>query len=509
MLFLQTSHLLLLLSSMATMGIVRGQTPPVWFPQIQQEFSNCSFPLRRCFKRSNVAPTSGSRCGPKSKTCYFGDQVCGSGGAPPDEALPYPTESCTCDGTRTNTAGTWLCQPESCPPQECRDATRSGIPWRDTIGDICLNYELFGLCIRFGDLDPVQNLTGNIACCTCGGGTVDPVTSECSDVPLVFDTPVPWIDIAGDNCSWYAERPQTRCIDFGGEVGATFNLNASDACCACASVTPPFEPSTCQDLNGWTTVDNRTCSEVTKLECLISTETYGISVVDACCKCEGRADNPDAPVAFDPPTAPFTAGSCASNSSRFNMCVKISPKVGPQDLPLISLAESTWSSIILEDAPEFAYDFNAINTTGFAGTAPDLLPQNVSGVSAFYETICGFDPGFASDGTIDDINLCVDQAYVHPDILGFAATLFGVNFARFGYLAVNANSLGRQRNVSTVLIETIIHEVGKSLKRGTIVSIILLKGLLLDPTRLQCLPGISHSLTHSLVHSRVQVTILE
>lgn len=142
------------------------------------------------------------------------------------------------------------------------------------------------------------------------------------------------------------------------------------------------------------------------------------------------------------------------------MCVKISPKVAPQDIPLISMAESTWSSIIVEDSPEFAYNFEAINTTGFLFPF-EVPPQNTSGLAAFYETICGFDPEFPSDDTIDDISLCVDQRYVDPGILGFAATVFGDNFARFGFLAVNANSIGSQRNSSTVLIETIVHEIGK------------------------------------------------
>lgn len=462
--FVQPSLFVLLLF-IETSKVVSGL--PDWYPRIDETFSNETFPLRRCFKRENTAPTHGSGCGPKSKTCFFGDQACDDADA---VAYPYPSESCTCNGTSSNSLGTWVCQPEVCPatatspPEEppCRDAELRDVLWRDLFGASCQNYEQFNYCIPFGDSDAVQNLTGNIACCTCGGGVVDPVTSSCSDIPLTNDPPVPWMDVVGDNCSWYAERPQTRCIDFGNEVGSLFGLTANDACCACASVTP--ELSTCQDLDGWTTVDNRTCSDVTKLDCLVATENYG--VVEACCKCELRAFNPTARTVLKMPTEPYTLGSCTSNSTRFNMCMKLSPQIAPQDLPLFSQAESTWSSIILQDSPEFSYNLDIVNTTGFVFEAFGAAPQNISGLNEFYETICGFDPGFPAD-SIDDINLCVTQRFVNPSILGSAATVFGDNFARFGLLAMNANSIGSQRgNTSTVLLETIVHEIGKSPERG-------------------------------------------
>lgn len=294
---------------------------------------------------------------------------------------------------------------------------------------------------------------------------VDPVGSECSDIAIVFDTAVAWTDVDFDDCSWYAERPLERCINFGDEVGRDdFLLNASEACCACQRVTPPSEPSTCQDLVGWTTVDNLTCREISKSDCVLNTEAYGITALDACCKCGARADNPDALTSFDPPTEAFTAGSCASNSTRFNMCVKIHPKVAPQELPLISLAASTWSSLILEDSPDFVYNSDEeLISAGFV--LPGLfspLPRNISGLSDFYESVCQFDPGFPS-GSIDDINACMDLFnHGNANVIGGVAVIFGDNFARFGYQFLNSNALRRHTNMT--LRDTILHDFGESVE---------------------------------------------
>lgn len=154
-----------LLISFQTIGTAIGQVPPDWFSRVQQDFSNASFPLRRCFKRMNTAPTSGNRCGPKSKTCFFGDQVCES-----DEIFPYPTESCTCNGTSSSNLGTWICEPEVCPAQKCQDAMLTETPWVDKYEDDCKSFELFGYCPFFGDIpDPTFGLVANDTCCTCGG----------------------------------------------------------------------------------------------------------------------------------------------------------------------------------------------------------------------------------------------------------------------------------------------------------------------------------------------------
>lgn len=133
-------------------GGVTGQVPPHWFPRIQQEFSNASFPLRRCFKRGNKAPLHGSVCGPKSKTCFFGDQECGI-----DEVSPYPAESCTCNGTSSNDLGTWMCQTEACPVQECQDVVLTEQPWFDVDGFNCIEYEENNDCVEFGGNTTFQN----------------------------------------------------------------------------------------------------------------------------------------------------------------------------------------------------------------------------------------------------------------------------------------------------------------------------------------------------------------
>lgn len=238
-------------------------------------------------------------------------------------------------------------------------------------------------------------------------------------------------------------------------------MTAKDACCACDGITPSPESPTCQDLEGWTTTDNRTCSEVTKLDCYFSTESYGIPVGDACCKCEARADNPNAPTDIDFPTTPYTAGLCASDSTRFNICMKISPKVAPRDIPLFSAAESIWSSVIVEDSPQFEYNFETINTTGYFSPFGESPPQNISGLSEFYQLVCGFDPEFPSDNTIDDINICANQGYYGVSFLGYGATVFADNFARFGVMSFNANAIGGLRNTSNGLQNLISHNIGE------------------------------------------------
>lgn len=156
----------LVLISFQMIGTTIGQVPPDWFSRIQQDFSNTSFPLRRCFKRMNTTPTNGSRCGPKSKTCFFGDQVCERS----NDIFQYPAESCTCNGTGSNDLGTWICKPEVCPVQECQDAVLTEEPWETKYGDSCESFEMFDLCGFYGGtLDATVGLAANDTCCTCGG----------------------------------------------------------------------------------------------------------------------------------------------------------------------------------------------------------------------------------------------------------------------------------------------------------------------------------------------------
>lgn len=75
---------------------------------------------------------------------------------------------------------------------------------------------------------------------------------------------------------------------------------------------------------------------------------------------------------FNPPTEPYTAGSCAQQH-QVQLCMKISPKFAPPDAPIFSFAESIWSSIILEVSPQFVYNFETINTTGLSTRLIALL----------------------------------------------------------------------------------------------------------------------------------------
>lgn len=86
----------------------------------------------------------------------------------------------------------------------------------------------------------------------------------------------------------------------------------------------------------------------------------------------------------------------------------------------------------------------------------------MSGLSEFYETLCGFDPEFPSNETIDDSITCINQGYLpHPGLAGFATTVSADNFARFNVIYFNANSIGETQNTSNVLQNIITHDIGE------------------------------------------------
>jgi hypothetical protein len=81
----------------------KSPNEPLWWPRISSTFTG-SETLEQCKKRSQP-PVNGTKCS-KSKTCYFGTQVCTSQGA-------HPTTKCVCSGTKELMQ--WQCQPEPCP----------------------------------------------------------------------------------------------------------------------------------------------------------------------------------------------------------------------------------------------------------------------------------------------------------------------------------------------------------------------------------------------------------
>lgn len=302
---------------------------------------------------------------------------------------------------------------------------------------------------------------------------VDSSALTCSDVSVPFDPPEIWIDSGGDNCSWYAEKPQTRCVDFEFEYDSLFDLTLGEGCCcACADVVPPTNP-TCTDLPGWT-FEGSSCIDISKAGCSFfgESEDFGYTIAEACCKCELRGTDPNAPRDFDPPTEPFTAGGCSPDSSKFDICVKVAPNVAPEVVDIIRTARQTWSAVIVEDSPEFQYDFDTLNdTTGFynifaGGLSPDPPPTNATGLPAFYKAVCGYDPGFPSGDTTDDLNVCVNQRFLPVKdnflVLAEAGAVFGDRFTRFGYITINSLSIRELRENITDLEGILVHELGRS-----------------------------------------------
>ena len=70
------------------------------------------------------------------------------------------------------------------------------------------------------DLGVDGNYTASDACCYCGGGT------ECSNLEG-------WVDIGGDDCTWYSEFDYPGCPFFGSYYSNSNGISANDACCYC------------------------------------------------------------------------------------------------------------------------------------------------------------------------------------------------------------------------------------------------------------------------------------
>lgn len=453
---------------------VEAQPVPDWFPRIRQEFDDLDAPLRACRRRNNIAPRDGSGCRANSKTCFFGDQTCGNGA----DDLSYPDERCVCDRKRGSRRGTWTCQPEVCPAAEandqgqCRDATLETIPWIDNldprIGTDCDGFERFGFCNFFSSTTGAGSaLTAGDACCACGGGARNVIGgSQCTDLPIILDPPLRWTDSVGSNCRWYAANAQRRCIKYANEMDPVLNLTVGEACCACNDITPPADAPTCTDLEGWTTADGRTCSEMTRFDCrgfselnFAQTENFGFTPGEACCQYGGGSNNPAIPSVLNVPTVPYTSGLCSSDSSKFNMCIKISPNMAPRDIVVIDAAQSRWSSVIVADNPDFAISFEGPDAS--SGPFVDLLGPPTD-LADLHDKFCGFDPGFPVD-TIDDLNVCIRQLVNNgdPGVLATSLPVVADDFTRFGIVELNANSIRSIRDTSpTALTDLLLHELG-------------------------------------------------
>jgi hypothetical protein len=105
--------LLLALSSQLTFSqedgprLLQGKVSyvePLWWSRISSTFTGTE-KLEQCRKRLQP-PINGTKCA-KSKTCYFGTQVC-------SDQTTHPTTKCVCLGDSEKKQ--WQCQPELCPP---------------------------------------------------------------------------------------------------------------------------------------------------------------------------------------------------------------------------------------------------------------------------------------------------------------------------------------------------------------------------------------------------------
>ena len=87
----------------------------------------------------------------------------------------------------------------------------------------CIDYPYWDEpgCPEYGELVGVDgNITGNEACCYCGGG------NECSNLE-------DWGDSDNYNCTWYIENDFPGCPYFGDSFPNENGTTGNDACCYC------------------------------------------------------------------------------------------------------------------------------------------------------------------------------------------------------------------------------------------------------------------------------------
>merc|ERR1719291_1265557 len=139
-------------------------------------------------------------------------------------------------------------------PTDCTGSTPN---WVDADGDGCDFYEANDRpgCPFYGAEYEGDMGVANDNCCYCfgtGSPTVTPAPTTPAPTPdptnsLPPNTPRPtyctgntegWTDEFGDDCSWYEDKDEPGCpnygVDFPGELGT-----AKDNCCYCAGTAAP------------------------------------------------------------------------------------------------------------------------------------------------------------------------------------------------------------------------------------------------------------------------------
>lgn len=80
---------------------------PPWWDVISDQYDD----LKECSQRP-LSPTSGARCGPKPKKCFWGDR---KGCVVDDVAVEsYPEVMCECQGASPGVKGSWVCSDVQC-----------------------------------------------------------------------------------------------------------------------------------------------------------------------------------------------------------------------------------------------------------------------------------------------------------------------------------------------------------------------------------------------------------
>lgn len=137
------------------------------------------------------------------------------------------------------------------------------------------------------------------ACCVCGGGLgpgdtepfCAPETSPPTVDPNCVDFPT-WVDIDGDDCSYYEFA---GCFDANSYVDVC-GVDANDACCTCGAGLRPGDPEPeecfdeCQDYPTWADIDGDDCSFYESFGCdgaEFFTNECAIDAFSACCICSG------------------------------------------------------------------------------------------------------------------------------------------------------------------------------------------------------------------------------
>jgi hypothetical protein len=117
--------------------------------------------------------------------------------------------------------------------------------YADGTGKGCNWYEsglFINRCAWFGDSRPnSEGVTGNDACCTCGGGRDEVSSPTTSPSPTESPTASPtscvddggWVNSRGKSCEWYGPF---RCLLFGDSFASVDGVVANEACCLCQSL---------------------------------------------------------------------------------------------------------------------------------------------------------------------------------------------------------------------------------------------------------------------------------